>query len=86
MRCQGKRWPHSLRFRRRLRIISPFVRKHLFGAWLICLDVSTKSLTIGKCRFRGEAQFVQFDGANIPFPGASFGIVFAACVFHHINH
>lgn len=64
----------------------PFVRKYLPGARLTCLDVSTKSIEIGKCRFQGEARFVPFDGTNVPFPDGSFDIVFAACVFHHIDH
>lgn len=64
----------------------PFVQKYLPGARLTCLDVSTKSIEVGQCRFHGEAQFVPFDGTKIPFPDASFDIVFAACVFHHIDH
>ena len=64
----------------------PFVPKYLPGARLTCLDVSTKSIEVGQCRFHGEAQFVPFDGTKIPFPDASFDIVFAACVFHHIDH
>jgi ubiquinone/menaquinone biosynthesis C-methylase UbiE len=64
----------------------PFVQKYLPGARLTCLDVSTKSIEIGKSRFHGEAAFVQFDGTKVPFSEASFDIVFAACVFHHIDH
>lgn len=64
----------------------PFVRKYLPRARLTCLDVSTKSLEVGQGRFPGQARFLHFDGARIPFPDASFDIVFAACVFHHIDH
>lgn len=64
----------------------PFVKKYLPGAQLTCLDVSTKSIEVGQSRFHGEAQFVPFNGTKIPFPDASFDIVFAACVFHHIDH
>jgi ubiquinone/menaquinone biosynthesis C-methylase UbiE len=64
----------------------PFVRKYLPRARLTCLDVSTKSLEVGQSRFPGQARFLQFDGARIPFPDASFDIAFAACVFHHIDH
>lgn len=63
----------------------PFVRKYLPGAQLICLDVSTKSLEVGQGRFPGQARFMHFDGSRIPFPDASFDIVYAACVFHHIE-
>lgn len=64
----------------------PFVRNYLPRARLICLDVSTRSLAVGKERFPGEADFVAFDGATIPAADASFDIVFATCVFHHIGH
>jgi SAM-dependent methyltransferase len=39
----------------------------------------------GRARFRGEAEFVFFDGTCVPFPDESFDIASAACVFHHIN-
>lgn len=64
----------------------PFVRKHLPRARLTCIDVSSKSLEVGRSRFPGEAEFKHFDGARVPFPDASFDVVFAACVFHHIDH
>ena len=64
----------------------PFVRKYLPRARLTCLDVSTKSLEVGRGRFPGQATFLHFDGNRIPFPDASFDVAFAACVFHHIDH
>ena len=64
----------------------PFIKKYLPLADLTCLDVSTKSLELGQHRFSGHARFMHFDGMHIPFPDASFNIVFAACVFHHIDH
>jgi SAM-dependent methyltransferase len=64
----------------------PFVRNYFPRARLTCLDVSSKSLAVGQARFPGAAQFMSFDGRRIPFPDASFDIVFAACVFHHIDH
>jgi ubiquinone/menaquinone biosynthesis C-methylase UbiE len=63
-----------------------FIRRHLPHAQLTCLDVSAKSLDVGRSRFPGQAEFVRFDGARIPLPDSSFDIVFAACVFHHIAH
>jgi ubiquinone/menaquinone biosynthesis C-methylase UbiE len=63
----------------------PLVRKYLPSARLTCLDVSAKSLEVGSSRFPGCAEFIQFDGTRIPVPDASFHIVFAACVFHHID-
>jgi len=64
----------------------PFFRKHLPHSQLTCLDVSTKSLEIGQNRFPGQAQFVHFNGAEMPFADESYRIAFASCVFHHINH
>jgi len=64
----------------------PFIHEHLPHAHLVCLDVSAKSLDIGRSRFSGQAEFIRFDGARIPMPDSSFNIVFAACVFHHIAH
>ena len=64
----------------------PFLRKHLPGARLKCIDVSKKSLELGERRFPGQAQFLHFDGKQIPFADSSMDIVFAACVFHHISH
>lgn len=49
------------------------------------IDVSLRSLEIAKARFANLATFRHFDGATIPFEDASFGLAFAACVFHHIN-
>jgi SAM-dependent methyltransferase len=63
----------------------PFMRRHMPKARLTCVDVSSKSLEIGRARFGGEAKFVLFNGTRIPFPDGSFDIVFAACVFHHID-
>ncbi len=62
----------------------PFARKYLPRARLTCLDVSAKSLAIGRARFGDQARFLRFDGAKIPLPDGSFDIAFAACVFHHI--
>ena len=64
----------------------PFVRKYLADSELTCIDVSPRSLEVGRRRFAGQARFLQFDGTRIPFPDASFDIAFAACVFHHIDH
>jgi ubiquinone/menaquinone biosynthesis C-methylase UbiE len=49
------------------------------------IDVSLRSLEIAKSRFPNLATFRHFDGTTIPFEDASFGLAFAACVFHHID-
>ena len=64
----------------------PHVRALLPRACLICLDVSRKSLAVGRRRYPGQADFVVFDGRVLPFPDDTFDLVFSACVFHHIPH
>jgi SAM-dependent methyltransferase len=61
-----------------------FFRKYFPVAELTCVDVSLKSLEIGVAQHGGQANFVAFDGAHLPFGDAAFDCVFAACVFHHI--
>jgi ubiquinone/menaquinone biosynthesis C-methylase UbiE len=62
----------------------PFFKQYLPHAQLTCLDVSTRSLQVGRSRFADAAKFTAFDGLSIPFPENSFDLCFAACVFHHI--
>ena len=64
----------------------PFFRSYFPGAQLTCVDVSARSLALAESRFPGLARFVRFDGHSLPFTLSSFDIVFAACVFHHIEH
>lgn len=64
----------------------PYVRQHLASAQLTCLDLSQRSLDVAEKRFAGQAHYVRFDGARIPFPANHFDIAYAMCVFHHINH
>ena len=63
----------------------PYVRKHFASAQLTCLDLSQRSLEVAEKRFAGQAQYVRFDGASIPFPADHFDIAYAMCVFHHID-
>jgi SAM-dependent methyltransferase len=49
------------------------------------IDVSAKSLEIAGKRFPDAATLVEYDGGALPFPQASFDLVFSACVFHHIE-
>lgn len=62
-----------------------FFKQFFPAASITCLDVSIKSLEIGESRYSGMAEFKHFDGKTIPFADNSFHIVFAACVFHHID-
>jgi SAM-dependent methyltransferase len=61
-----------------------YFSSYLPEARVTCLDVSEKSLELGRQQHASRARFVAFDGAQIPFPQASFDLCFAACVFHHI--
>jgi ubiquinone/menaquinone biosynthesis C-methylase UbiE len=53
-------------------------------ATLTCLDVSEKSIEVGRSRFPGFADFQSFDGKCIPFPDNIFDQVFATFVFQYI--
>jgi SAM-dependent methyltransferase len=64
----------------------PYFRKHLPRCRLTCLDVSRRSLEVGRAHFGNEAEFVHFDGPRAPFADASFDVVFFACVLHHVAH
>ena len=62
----------------------PHFQKHFPSAHLTCVDVSMRSLEIGKERFQQRTSFIAFDGVSLPFPDMTFEYAFAACVFHHI--
>jgi SAM-dependent methyltransferase len=64
----------------------PYFRKYLPRCRLTCLDVSRRSLKVGRARFGDEAEFVHFSGTRVPFVDASFDVVFLACVLHHVAH
>lgn len=63
----------------------PYWHVYLPGADVTCLDVSRRSIELGKSRNGNAAHFVHFDGVSIPFPTGHFEVAFAACVFHHIE-
>jgi ubiquinone/menaquinone biosynthesis C-methylase UbiE len=64
----------------------PYFRRYFPNASLTCLDVSRKSLDVGASRYPGQAEFVHFDGGELPFADDQFDLVFLACVLHHIPH
>lgn len=64
----------------------PYFRKYLPRCRLTCLDVSRRSLEVGRARFGDKAEFVHFGGTRAPFVDASFDVVFFACVLHHVAH
>lgn len=61
------------------------VRRYFPDARLTCLDVSARSLAIAKARYADQANFQAFDGRRIPVADGCFDLVYAACVFHHIE-
>lgn len=65
---------------------TPYFHRFFPQASLTCLDVSEKSLDLGRSRFTDLADFKHFDGVKIPITDNTFDLVFAACVFHHIPH
>lgn len=62
----------------------PFVGKYFPNAQQTCLDVSANSLKIAASNFGNLAEYVAFDGENLPFSDNCFDVAYALCVFHHI--
>jgi len=62
----------------------PFLAKHLPTAGITCLDVSRKSLELGKAKHGAAAAFRHFDGVEVPYESGAFDVALASCVFHHI--
>ena len=75
---------HMLDFGAGIGTSVPHFRRFFPEASLTCLDVSEKSLEVGRSRFPDLADFQIFDGMRIPSPDNTFDLVFAACVFQHI--
>lgn len=49
------------------------------------IDVSEESIRAAKARTLSNTSFAVFDGFNSGLESGSFDLVFAACVFHHIE-
>jgi SAM-dependent methyltransferase len=62
----------------------PFYRRYFPSSYIVCSDVSARSLEIAKGRFGGLASYVLFEGGTLPLRSDAFDIAVAACVFHHI--
>jgi SAM-dependent methyltransferase len=63
----------------------PFWRHYFPSCYLVCADVSPRSLEIASRRFRDAAHYVLFEGGSLPLKSEIFDIAFSACVFHHIQ-
>lgn len=51
---------------------------------ITCLDVSDRSLDLGRDGFREGIEFRAYDGVRIPADIGAFDLIFTACVFHHV--
>lgn len=63
----------------------PFLREQFPNARLVGFDVSERSLEVAARRFPGMAELRPFDGRRIPADAGAFGLVFVACVLHHVD-
>ncbi len=54
-------------------------------ASVVGIDSSGESVRIAASRASEQTRFAQQDGAALPFGDGSFDLVFASCVFHHIE-
>jgi SAM-dependent methyltransferase len=64
----------------------PFLHESFKDCRIVGLDVSQRSLEVGAERFGTLAEFRHLEGTRIPAEDGEFGMAFAACVFHHIDH
>ena len=62
----------------------PFYRLYFPSCYIVCADVSRRSLELAKGRFGELASYVLFEGEGLPLKSGVFDIALAACVFHHI--
>ena len=63
----------------------PWWRQYFGGASLVAADVSPESLA-KLSENHPECKTLLLETGKIPAPDESFDIIFAACVFHHIDH
>ena len=62
----------------------PYYRQYFPSSYIVCADVSRRSLELAQGRFGELASYVLFEGESLPLRSGAFDIAFAACVFHHI--
>lgn len=64
-----------------------YFQKHFPHSKYVGLDTSERSVELARQAVSGgDAEFVGYDGTTMPFDAGLFDVVFAACVFHHIEH
>lgn len=62
----------------------PHLRRAFPEARITALDVSAKSLAVAEGRFANAAEYVLYDGGDLPLEPGSADLIFSSCVFHHI--
>jgi SAM-dependent methyltransferase len=60
-------------------------RRHFPGARLVCVDVSARSREIAHGRFGPQLDYRLAEEDRLPVGDAEADLVFASCVFHHIE-
>ncbi len=65
---------------------SVYIKKHFPNAIIYGVDVSKESVSLAVKKKISDANFVAFDGSNLPFNEENFDLVFTSMVFHHIEH
>jgi SAM-dependent methyltransferase len=66
--------------------ILPHLETRLPRAQYVGVDPSSIAIQIAKGAHAGHAhRFVEYDGAQLPFPDGGFDVVFAANVLHHVR-
>jgi hypothetical protein len=63
----------------------PHLRRVFPDARITALDVSPRSLAVAESRFPGMAEYVLYDGRDLPLAPGSVDLIFSSCVFHHID-
>ncbi len=62
-----------------------FIQNHITNYRYDGIDVSEESIKKAQSKNIKGCFFSAYDGSHIPFSDGTFDVVFAACVFHHIN-
>ncbi len=62
-----------------------FFRKYFPKAEIIGIDISEEIVANATSRGITNAEFIVYDGANMPFPDNHFDLVFMVGTLHHVN-
>jgi ubiquinone/menaquinone biosynthesis C-methylase UbiE len=66
-------------------ITSSFFLKYFSRSNYTGVDVSSDSILQALTKRPSQANFIHFNGSQLPFNDEVFDVVFVACVFHHID-